>query len=277
MFPALLPTGTVLDGLLERDAENPSSISASSKVPTTEALKSILQSQDGDDIEGLKNFAVAAQLDLKTIVLAGLQTLQSSVGSSIFLETINSRHMINPQSQLSQKLSSPVPFLPSPLSNGIFLRQQAVHEIYDQNARSIGLSLEQIMSPDCASPFNTSFLNPYRPTGATPIPPDLYPTPSQTHFTHHPFIDLIPFPWFRDRVIALGSLDPPAFSRAGLKVDILNGGLTCWKSRARCMGQPWDRRSWEVAAWFLEKWGWLIEEKGWVEEQSRWWKGLRGR
>ncbi|KAF2789394.1 hypothetical protein K505DRAFT_420514 [Melanomma pulvis-pyrius CBS 109.77] len=254
--------------------------SLSPNMCTIDVVKHVLEQEPGDDVDGLMDFAITKQLDLKTIILAGLKALAPQKGSSVVCQIVDPGPGRSPSSQTSHQPVFPspdvVPFLPSPLGNGISLRRQALREVYYQNAQAIGLSLEDIMLPGCSSPFSAPLSTPLTSIPASSVPPDLRPTPSQLQFSHHAFIDLIPFPWFRDRVIVLSSLDPPAFDRAELKLDILNGGLVCWKSRARGAGQPWDRRSWEIAPWFLEKWGWLIEERRQVEEQSRWWRELRG-
>jgi hypothetical protein len=242
-------------------------------------LRRFLEQQDREDIDVILAFSSAKRLDLRQIIVAGLRALKSEDSNSALFRNSSSRHNPKSYQYASQQPSSLIPSVssfPTLFSNGIFLRHHAIHQTYDQNARAIGLTLETIMRPDCTSPFNVSSSTATALPPGSFIPPDLRPTSYQICFPHHPFIDLIPFPWFRDRVIALSSLHPPPLDRLQLKKDILSEGLICWKSRARSGGQPWDRRSWEVAPWFLEKWGWLIEEQGQVENQSRWWRELRG-
>lgn len=249
-------------------------------------IKSILDLEDEGDAEDLLEFVVTHQPDLRTIILTGLRTLKSKRDESIAHDcsapTPSKNLSPSPDNRwdvlrLSLEHTPPVlPMVPSPFVNGIFLRHQAAREVYYQNARAIGLTWEQITQHTCPSPFHVPLSIIPISTPPTTVPPDLHPTPSQLAHPHHPFLDLIPFPWFRHRAIALAALDPSAYDPWELKKDILDGGLKCWKSRARSAGQPWDRRSWEVEPWFLKKWGWLIEEQGRIEQQSKWWRSLRG-
>ena len=273
-FAALQTTAIANEEIVSRTASTPEYASAASIITS---LRHILQQDNVDNVDEWKKFVFSEQLDIKSIMLAGLESLRPQGDGLSDLRTSHSEHFRESRTPLLKHLpfvtGSIVPDFPDTQYNAISLRRQPSYEIYDQNARKIGLSLEEIRRPECLSPFNAPITA--LDVGDS-IPPDLRPTLSQTHNAHHPFIDLIPFPWFRDRVITLSSLNPPAIDRFQLKRDILNEGLICWKSRARSAGQPWDKRSWEAAPWFLEKWGWLIEEKGQVKEQSMWWRKLRG-
>ncbi|KAF2678298.1 hypothetical protein K458DRAFT_317271 [Lentithecium fluviatile CBS 122367] len=124
-------------------------------------------------------------------------------------------------------------------------------EVFRHNSEKIGVKFEELTRSTCQSPWYSPFTS--LPSNLVPfdtVPPDLYPTPAQRRLPHHPFIDLLPFLWIRERAITLDRLDPPAFDRCELKADILNNGMICWKPRAGREGLPWDRRSWEIQPWF---------------------------
>lgn len=93
------------------------------------------------------------------------------------------------------------------------------------------------------------------------------------------YIDMIPFPVFRDRAITLLNMTPPAFDEAELKRDIESEGLLVWGVAQGTSGRAStllrDRRNWECAEWFAKKWKLLITGSG-LEEQSRWWRTMRG-
>ncbi|KAF2706983.1 hypothetical protein K504DRAFT_447043 [Pleomassaria siparia CBS 279.74] len=250
-----------------------SAVTLDSDVSTLTGSKEGSLAEEGYNAEEQLAYAKTKRLGLRTVILAGIKALSSQESMS---PTSDARPSRSASSRLSSPASEFFSFLPTPSTNGIFLRLQANTEAYQENARTLGLALEEIMRPSCKSPFIDSYSSSIALSHSNPIPIDLRPTPTQIQFKHHPFIDLIPFPWFRDRIIIFGAIDPPTFSPADLKRDILGGGLLCWKSKGTSTGQPWDRRSWEAAPWFLTKWGWLIEEQGQVEEQSRWWRQLRG-
>ncbi|KAF2676904.1 hypothetical protein K458DRAFT_492189 [Lentithecium fluviatile CBS 122367] len=111
------------------------------------------------------------------------------------------------------------------------------------------------------------------------ISPDLTPTPLQHSHPHGMYLDLIPFPIFRDRAITLLSMTPPAFDEGELRRDIEAEGLLVWGagggSSGSATGLVRDRRNWECARWFARKWRLLVEGSG-LDEQTRWWRVMRG-
>jgi hypothetical protein len=74
-------------------------------------------------------------------------------------------------------------------------------------------------------------------------------------------------------------MDPPAFDEDELKRDIEAEGLLVWGvglgTRDRTASLLRDKRNWECARWFSEKWRLLVKGSG-LDEQSRWWKTMRG-
>ena len=168
------------------------------KDPTTVALKEVLQLGDEEDIDDLMDFATKTRPEPKAIVLAGLRALRSEAPSLTVPHSSNlglgdGRHILQ---RASFQFPNIVSMFPSVFANGITLRHQTTREVYYQNARSIGLSLEDIMRPDCSLPFSNSLSLSSMLLSWPTVPPDLRPTPSQLRFPHHPFLDLIPFPWF---------------------------------------------------------------------------------
>ncbi|KIX03234.1 uncharacterized protein Z518_06786 [Rhinocladiella mackenziei CBS 650.93] len=136
------------------------------------------------------------------------------------------------------------------------------------NARCIGISLQDLLTPQHPSPFYDPAKANAPPqvllaTATKPsIPVDLRPTLPQVIFPHPAYLDLLPFPGLRARAITLAATMPHVFNPLDLKWDFLEDGLICWRSRT-CgggePGQPWDMRSWEAAPWFLQKWSMLIK------------------
>ena len=103
---------------------------------------------------------------------------------------------------------------------------------------------------------------------------DLRPTELQRSKAHALYIDMIPFPIFRDRVITMLAMSPPAFDEDELRRDMENDGVLVWGG-ARVERSVRDRRNWECAKWFLAKWTFLVNGSG-MEDQSRWWRQMRG-
>ncbi|KAF2654656.1 hypothetical protein K491DRAFT_758764 [Lophiostoma macrostomum CBS 122681] len=102
--------------------------------------------------------------------------------------------------------------------------------------------------------------------------PDLAPSANQLQYTHDLYIDCLPFPDLREKIMALRAVTPKVFDEYDFKCDIhFHEAFKCWGPT------PWEKRSWEVQAWFLKKW-WMITggEYGELGNLSRWWRILRG-
>lgn len=200
--------------------------------------------------------------------------------------------------------------LPSPYKNHLTLQKLSFYAARIQNALHMGLPVFLAQKEDDISPWywHTQFTllvsselisdaacapstSPYefavpRPVRRQPcfcmsdaIIPDLSPTPLQRSHPHGMYLDMIPFPVFRDRAITLLSMDPPAFDETELKRDIENEGLMVWGvghgSTSRAATLVRDKRNWECARWFYKKWKLLVDGSG-LDEQSQWWRTMRG-
>lgn len=200
--------------------------------------------------------------------------------------------------------------LPSPYMNYLQLQQLNFYVARIQNAVHLGVPLRLAkMTQKLPSPWYlhrqltgvaSSILNdsppsitssdeicrierPARPTLcfelAETVIPELAPTPLQISHPHELYIDTIPFPIFRDRVITLLAMNPPAFNGDELKRDIESEGLLVWGATQGANDVSAkiarDKRNWECAKWFFNKWKLLVSGSG-LEEQSRWWRTMRG-
>ncbi|KAG0647320.1 hypothetical protein D0Z07_6928 [Hyphodiscus hymeniophilus] len=110
---------------------------------------------------------------------------------------------------------------------------------------------------------------------------DLRPVMAQVTKKHHPYLDVLPFPMFRQRAITAASTEPPLLDEDELCIDLMiKDGLVCWGSPGGSagmdMGAPWDMRSWEAKPWFLKKWWWLIGDKDDdMRSGSQWWRMMK--
>ena len=123
------------------------------------------------------------------------------------------------------------------------------------------------------------------------IPKSLHPTPLQSSIPHSSWLNMFPWPGFRDNLILhepiidacdllydlFGDLvshngqniNDVVFDEAGCgdhDDDIHSGqrGLIVW-------GDPWDTEAWEVTHGFMQKWSWLLNGcEGLVEASNRW-------
>lgn len=161
--------------------------------------------------------------------------------------------------------------IPDMYSNYIHCVQTSTMLAYLHNATSIDLSIKDLL--ELKSPFyrpnttmaddTTSLLSAARKPW---IPAHLQPTLPQILFPHHPYLDLIPFPTLRARVITLTNTTPWMLNPMELKKDIFSEGLSCRPDTCRTSlqgsGQPWDVHSWQAAPWFITKWRLLMASPG---------------
>ncbi|KAH8821958.1 hypothetical protein F5884DRAFT_769561 [Xylogone sp. PMI_703] len=112
------------------------------------------------------------------------------------------------------------------------------------------------------------------------LKPDLRPTRTQITQSHHPAIDVLPFPSMRRGLIEALSHDPPLVNESEFWEDLRADGIVCWGDTSRELhgcGVPWDARSWEAKPWFLDKWRCILGgEDGELWQASRWWREVRG-
>lgn len=147
------------------------------------------------------------------------------------------------------------------------------------NFSSLGFDFSLFLDENSKSPFHGG-----PPDGGADeanVPPSLRPISSQLSVPHHPYIDSLPFPTFRRRILAALSTDPPLLDEDDLCIDLMvRDGLVCWGSCDQWgmdRGTPWDSYSWEAKGWFLRKWWWLIGGKDCeLWPSSRWWASQRG-
>jgi hypothetical protein len=176
----------------------------------------------------------------------------------------------NGSGELNQKT------LPSPYINHIRINRQCLYAACHRNVLQIGVPIHLAETPGYPSPFYQPHPSSVNQTATSVFRPDLQPSIIQRTIPHEIYIDVIPFPTWRDRVINLLSLSPPGFDEMELKRDLDKDGLICWGSlNGRGSGAPWDRRSWEAQQWFLDKWWFIIKDTE-VDNQSAWWRMMRG-
>jgi hypothetical protein len=184
------------------------------------------------------------------------------------------------------KSALPSTILPSPYRNHIRLNRLCLYAACYENVVQMGISIEIAETPRCPSPFYQSpSSSSQEPTSISHqiskrceerLTPDLRPSTIQRTHAHEIYLDVYPFPKWRDKVIQLLSLSPPAFDEMELKKDLDKDGLICWGSMSgKGSGAPWDSRSWEAQKWFLDKWWFLTKDSG-VDTQSEWWRMMRG-
>lgn len=104
------------------------------------------------------------------------------------------------------------------------------------------------------------------------LPTSLKPTQLQLSTPHHAYIDMVPSPTLRDRLIAVGPANANTFltETCTMVCDIKDTGqMTIW-------GEDWlNEFSWEFSATVLERWGgWLLTPE-WGQ-RANFWRRQRG-
>lgn len=143
-----------------------------------------------------------------------------------------------------------------------------------RNATLLGMPTDSLCADDMVSLFN--HYGPARAaSGTLSYPNHLQPTSTQISVTHHPWIDLFPFPLMRDRALRAfqsGLLDEDELCFDLLEVDgdrSETPSLIVWGDSSNPYG-------WEASVPFLEKYGWLVWGCTELFEATNYWRSKRG-
>jgi hypothetical protein len=220
----------------------------------------------------------AGNVNLRDIIMAGV----SAVGYSpnIFQNSGNFsgfRQSTFPANPVKGSRLS----LPDPHSKFLTISRVNIMSACLENARMMGISSDSAVEPNRESPFHEAFLSSDLPSTIAQfsyLKPDLRPSIVQIQNSHFLWVDVLPFPEFRDRLLSLRQAGPGVFDESELCHDIDEGGIICWgRNEGGGCGRPWDRRNWEMRPEFLKKW-WMLTggPDGELWKQSRWWAETRG-
>ncbi|KAJ2898737.1 hypothetical protein MKZ38_003690 [Zalerion maritima] len=153
------------------------------------------------------------------------------------------------------------------------------------NAAKLGIPSEGLCRDEFISPFNlvgpSSVTQTIEDSTSSLPPPSLRPTALQMKISHHPWIDLIPFPCIRNNFLtALLTYEETGFDEDELCHDMCEverGTPSDEKPLMIVWGAPWDPMGWEASLPFLRKWGWLIKGcEAEILESTNYWREKRG-
>ncbi|KAF4502757.1 alcohol dehydrogenase [Fusarium agapanthi] len=161
---------------------------------------------------------------------------------------------------------------PRPSNLHIIIRLNVLNAIAD-NATAIGFPKESLCRDEFISPFYQ--IGPIQIPSPS-CPTSLQPTPLQRSTAHHPWIDLLPFPNFRDNI--LRGMQKGLFDDDELCGDLLGveGGGVGEQPSLLVWTVAWDAKGWEVNAALLKKWGGLIKDCPEIMESTNYWRTKRG-
>ncbi|KAM6478675.1 hypothetical protein HDV62DRAFT_184853 [Trichoderma sp. SZMC 28011] len=149
------------------------------------------------------------------------------------------------------------------------------------NASLLNYPWSTVCQDDALSSFSPPTLNLDLPVTQSPLPLNLHPTPLQYKETHHPWLDLIPSPQFRDNLLRrLATASPEWDFETELCEDVTGVGrlqLSCSRPGFMIWGEnSWDAHNWEVTEEFIQKWHDLIDGCGDLIASTNEWRKNRG-
>ncbi|KAF4993481.1 hypothetical protein FGRMN_6487 [Fusarium graminum] len=139
------------------------------------------------------------------------------------------------------------------------------------NAHLPGFHHTTMRLDEAISPFNQQ--GPSQPS--LKLPEVLEPTKTQREVPHHPWLDIFPFPSFRDNIIQ--AVDAQVMDDCDLCKDIAQPNLDNVERPSLIVwGDASLPHSWEASPRFLRKWGWLLKGCPEMLEATNKWRQSRG-
>lgn len=131
--------------------------------------------------------------------------------------------------------------------------------MHDMNVGAAFQSIANILDLACAQAtgFNIRAL-------AHLLPPSISPTIQQQTVPHQPYVDMLPWPSLRDKILT----SPTAINEPELLIDMASGDLKVWGRIA------WDPMAWEVGPAFARKWWFLMDDS--IIQTTNFWRSQRG-
>ncbi|KAF2126305.1 hypothetical protein P153DRAFT_434071 [Dothidotthia symphoricarpi CBS 119687] len=227
--------------------------------------------------------------DCQTIAASEYPTLSEQVADTQDIpEAMQFSRVARPYASIESSFLFPVDALPAPsIPRDTYIRvhRYSLLNSFMENATMLGYTLDWVTTYGChlKSLWCPTLPQPQSQMGIRvhwredipaimKVAPDLAPTATQLQYPHLLYIDIFPFPEFREKMLALRAVRPKVFEEEDFRRDIDTGEAIC------CWGPtPWEKRSWEAQPWFLRKW-WMLTggEEGEMGSLSRWWRRFRG-
>jgi hypothetical protein len=255
-----------------------------------EASQKEFSNVQGEELERLRQENQALSQENESLKAAygsqasspGLSTLSSTDlrGSSSNLTSYGSNNpgYLDPLAIAQAFTASTMPgnipaVAPSPLSSTSGDPNNLV-VVVPNNIQEIRRRLHQMFAPVLEIPIISNPQNHLATLAALEptLPTPLKPSPLQLSTPHHAYIDMLPSPSLRDRLIAIGPSNANTFLTEACTIacDIEDKGqMIVW-------GEDWlNEFSWEFSAATLQRWGgWLLTSE-WAQ-RANFWRRQRG-
>ncbi|KAH6719541.1 hypothetical protein BKA61DRAFT_511638 [Leptodontidium sp. MPI-SDFR-AT-0119] len=213
--------------------------------------------------EGKYSDAIHASSMHKTAT-AGEQTADQRVATQLQL----AQHIAN------QAYSEYVGRTPRP-ERLINVLQLNVFNALARNAAALGLGMLWLVC-DAVSPFGQNGPCLAGASDSALIPQNLCPTSCQISALHHPWVDVLPWPDLRDKILFLAANELIDEDELWYDMVEFDASRSCHDASLIVWGEPWDPRGWEVNTGFLHKWGWLLKGCSDILEATNYWRHKRG-
>jgi hypothetical protein len=169
---------------------------------------------------------------------------------------------------------------PNPTNLQFLIRLNVLNALA-RNGINMGVPVDGLCEEEAISTFNAK--GPLRLADSemdgfvrTDCPESLRPTDIQRAIVHHPWIDLFPFPKFRENVIL------------GIDAGLVDDDELCWDMLGSycpdidedvavlVWGNGESNMGWELSVGFLKKWAWLLRGCEEMLQSTNYWREKRG-
>lgn len=177
-------------------------------------------------------------------------TTDADYAASFPQSTSNPLQQVYPQQMVSPDLT----FAIDPTKSNFPGLPSCSFDHMAQNAAVLGISPETFLSTHSASPFYQPFSTyEYRLIATQRLPDCLRPTAAQLSYPHHAWIDCVPEPDLRSRIIFSMCHRPPLLDALDLWHDVLASG------DVGSHDQGEDASGWHLPRHFRERWQMLLK------------------
>ncbi|RFU29711.1 hypothetical protein B7463_g6640, partial [Scytalidium lignicola] len=182
------------------------------------------------------------KVTLQAILLAGIRSLSKN-GERLQKSTFSRDPENEAQQVPTMRSASDHCNLPDIRMNTIQLTTISFVAACMSNAAMLGLSLVDLMNKESQSPFYRAQISQEIAQTACDaefvhLKPQLRPSAAQLLHPHHPYLDILPFPVFRNCAIQLLQIQPSPFDPNELCQDLQSDGLICWGSTPFVLADP---------------------------------------
>ncbi|KAK6535867.1 hypothetical protein TWF281_000117 [Arthrobotrys megalospora] len=273
-------SGRSEDPPAEAIEEAPSDTPPGPSDDVTEIQRSLSVAQPGAFFTPTSVAQALGGYTLKDIIEAGLEALAAK---DRHLDTRLSRSQKMWDTSIEEisnaALAEMLLYTPSPCRTHINVHEITTFKAVVINAKAIGFW--NPIPEDFKDPYKSPFVQSYFMNNQSVekvqqeysnVVQSLKPSALQCRTPHKAYIDVFPFPGFRERVIKAAA--GGHINELELCADLGKSALMCWgNGHGKYGGEPWNPKSWEAQPWFIEKWDSLIDDE--MKECSRFWRQLR--